>query len=384
VPNDAITVELGLPGLVVLEAVERPDRIDVATEYANDEAVCPRCQRPTWQVHQRSKQRKRDLLLWGKAVWVYIWKRRFRCRACRYVFMEDDPACGRRRRTTRRMRGEMANQAQDATVRSVSRWHGVSEGLVLRSWVEQYGAVAAPTKPHVFIGLDGFCYRKPGRMWTGMWDIQTKKPVAVTPGERQQDIQKLLEKHAERDKVKAVVIDLHEPSRQAIHMAVPQAAIVADKFHVLALAQRALQEVRGGRRLKGSNAWLMHHNVEHLTQEQADRLAQALGEKPELRQAWLLKEGLRAVYRSRDKEKAAEALDDWLKDAAKSGLKPFKRTAGSLRRWRQEVLNYWDHPLTNAMVEGKHNRVKVLKRRAYGYRNDRTFSLRFLNCFHAN
>ncbi len=58
--------------------------------------------------------------------------------------------------------------------------------------------------------------------------------------------------------------------------------------------------------------------------------------------------------------------------------------ARSLRKWREEVLNYWRYPLTNGMVEGKNNRVKVLKRRAYGYRNDRTFSLRILNCFHTD
>jgi transposase len=56
--------------------------------------------------------------------------------------------------------------------------------------------------------------------------------------------------------------------------------------------------------------------------------------------------------------------------------------AGTLGRWHAEVLNYWRYPITNAMVEGKHNRVKVLKRRAYGYRNDRNFMLRILNLIH--
>ena len=65
-------------------------------------------------------------------------------------------------------------------------------------------------------------------------------------------------------------------------------------------------------------------------------------------------------------------------------MPPFVRAASTLRRWRREVLNYWRHPLTNAVVEGKHNRVKVLKWRAYGYRNDRTFLLRILNLVHTD
>jgi len=145
--TDAITVQLRLPGLVVLEAIERSDRIEVATRYESEEAACPRCQRLTWRVHQWRRQRKRDAKLWGKEVWLVLWKRRFRCRPCRYVFTEDDPVCGPRKRTTRRLRGEVALQAQEATVKAVSRWHGVSEGLVQRSWLERYpGSLHRPSR----------------------------------------------------------------------------------------------------------------------------------------------------------------------------------------------------------------------------------------------
>ncbi|HLF75847.1 MAG TPA: transposase, partial [Dehalococcoidia bacterium] len=219
-------------------------------------------------------------------------------------------------------------------------------------------------------------------MWTGLWDIQTRKAVAVMKGERSIDVQRLLERHASRDTVKAVAMDLTEAGRQAVHMALPQSLIVADKFHVVALVHRALQEVRGGRRLPGNDAWLMHRNVERLRPEEGERLAKVLLSDPKLATVWRLKEGLRAVYRKRSREEAQAALTSWLNEASGSGLKPFQRAATSLNKWREEVLNYWDYPITNAMVEGKHNRVKVLKRRAYGYRNDRTFSLRILNLIH--
>ena len=379
---DVITVQLGLSGLAVLEVQELVDRVEIAVEYAQEEVVCPRCQRPTWRVHQRRKQIKRDLRLWGKPVELHLWKRRFRCRPCRYVFTEDDPACGRRKRTTRRLRGEVALQAQEARVKAVSRWHGVSEGLVQRSWLEAYAAISAPAQPHVLLGVDGFCVRRPGVMWTGLWDLQTRRPIAVMKGERSLDVQRLLERHASRDSVKAVAMDLSEAERQAVHLALPQSLIVADKFHVVALVHRALQEVRGGRRLPGNDAWLMHRNVEHLRPEEGERLGKLLRSDLKLATAWRLKEELRAVYHKRTKADAASALQGWLTVAAASGLRPYERTAVSLGKWQAEVLNFWDYPITNAMVEGKHNRVKVLKRRAYGYRNDRTFSLRILNLFH--
>jgi transposase len=275
-----------------------------------------------------------------------------------------------------------AREAQEASVRAVSRWHRISEGLVQRSWVETYGANALPDKPHILLGVDGFCVRRPGVMWTGLWDLQSHRPVAVMKGERRVDVQRLLERHADRETVKAVAMDLAEGSRQAVQMVLPQARIVADKFHVVALVHRALQEVRGGRRLPGNTAWLMHRNVERLRPEEGQRLAQALTADSKLAAAWRLKEGLNSVYRKRTKEGALAALTAWQAEAKASGLRPFQRAATTLGRWQEEVVNFWDYPITTAMVEGKHNRVKVLKRRAYGYRNDRTFSLRILNLFH--
>jgi transposase len=179
-------------------------------------------------------------------------------------------------------------------------------------------------------------------------------------------------------------MDLHEPYRQAVQMALPQAAIVADKFHVIALAHRALREVRRGRRQRGNLAWLLDRGVERLRPGERRRLHAALAADPLLAKAWALKEGLRALYRSLNGVAAEAALAAWLREAEAGGLAPFQRVAGALRRWHGEVLNYWRFPLTNALVEGKHNRVKVMKRRAYGYRNRRVFLLRFLNLVHTD
>lgn len=104
-------------------------RIEVVARYSNEEGACPRCGRTTWHVHQWSQQRKQDANLWSKSVWVLLWKRRFGCRIFRKVFTQADPARSRRRPTTRRSRHKVAHQANEASVRAVARWHGVSERL---------------------------------------------------------------------------------------------------------------------------------------------------------------------------------------------------------------------------------------------------------------
>lgn len=382
--TQAITVELQLAGLEVVGVREDAWAIEVVARYEVGEAPCPHCGRPTTDVHQWRQQRKQDADLWEKTVYVLLWKRRFRCRPCRKVFTEDDPVCGRRRRTTCRLRERMAVQAEETTVRTVARWHRVSEGLVQRSWLEAHSAAQAPTKPHVYLGLDGFCVRRPGTMWTGLWDLDTRSPVAVVPGERTRDTQVMLELHADRQTVRAVSIDLSEAYRQAVQTALPHAAVVADKFHVIALASRALREVHGERRRPGNDAWLLQRAIERLSADDKRRLAAILQRDRALRAAWTMKEELRALYRAPTAAHADEALRGWIADASGSGLPSFVRTANTLSRWRKEILNYWQHPITNAVVEGKHNRVKVLKRRAYGYRNERTFLLRILNLIHTH
>jgi transposase len=159
---------------------------------------------------------------------------------------------------------------------------------------------------------------------------------------------------------------------------------VADKFHVLALAGRALHEVHGETRRPGNLAWLLQRGAEKLNKTERARLLEALSADPRLARAWGLKEALREMYRKQAREEAAAALASWIKEAEGSRLPSFRRTAATLKRWQKEVLNYWRYPITNALVEGKHNRVKVLKRRAYGYRNDRSFMLRILNLIHTD
>jgi transposase len=382
--ENCITIQLRLPGVKVLDVKEDRHWIEVLGQYRTEEAECPRCGRSTWQVHQWHLQQKRDARLWKKVVYLALLKRRFRCRHCRKVFMEPDPVCGARRRTTARLRDTVAGWASEATVRAVARVEGVSEGLVERSWVEKHSVVAPPKQPHVLLGLDGFCVRRPGRMWTGMWDLETGQGVAFVPEERQLSVQRMLVRHASRETVRAVAIDLSEPLRQAVEMALPDAFIVADKFHVLAQAGRALHEVHGEKRRRGTIAWLLQRGVERLTSPERQRVTQALTKEPDLARAWALKEGLRAVYKERRPEDAAAALENWIRLAQASGLRPFQRAGATLKKWQQEVLNYWRYPITNALVEGKHNRVKTLKRRAYGYRNDRSFLLRVLSLIHTD
>ncbi len=92
----------------------------------------------------------------------------------------------------------------------------------------------------------------------------------------------------------------------------------------------------------------------------------------------MLKESFRAWYRETDRSRAEERLGLLAERIANDSLPEFKELLHTLGYWREEILNYFDYRITNGFVEGKYNRIKTIKRMAYGYRNLDNFRMRIL------
>ena len=92
----------------------------------------------------------------------------------------------------------------------------------------------------------------------------------------------------------------------------------------------------------------------------------------------MLKESFRTWYREADRSRAKERLGLLEERIEGDSLPEFKELLHTLDNWREEILNYFDYRITNGFVEGKNNRIKTIKRTAYGYRNMANFRLRIL------
>ncbi len=207
----------------------------------------------------------------------------------------------------------------------------------------------------------------------------------MVSGHRQREVQEFLERLRAPEQVQVVVMDMHEPFRQAVEMCLPQARVVVDKIHVLTHVNRALNQVRSRcqpqRGKKGElfrARYLLLKAVERLTEEERARLLNLLARYPVLRQAWTLKEAFRLWHRSPTRALAEGRLALWEEEVRQHGPAPFHAPFSMLRTWRKEILNYFDHRYTNGFVEGKNNHIKVIKRLAYGYRNNANFRQRIL------
>jgi len=402
VQDDYIAVRLGLPQLKILEQREFDNCIEATVVYRRDEVTCPRCGKVTAKVHDRRRQNKQDRRLRDKAVFLTLIKRRFRCLWCSKVFTEPDEVFGPRRRSSYRFREYLGQEALHQTVRRTAGKEKVGEGLVRRCVAEGIGRmlkVVEVTETPEFIGLDEFSVSGRRLYHTAICDLVKREVMEVVEGRGKQRVEEYLDSLSSPEVVKGVAMDMHEAFRQAVRMCLPRARIVVDKFHLVRHINGALDRVRS--RLQGGNRrgrkqdlfksrYTLLKGAERLTDWERTRLNQLFYHYPELERAWLLKERFRTWYKGRDRGPAEVELDALQRVISDTYLPEFKALLHTLANWREEILNYFDYPISNGFVEGKNNRIKTIKRMAYGYRNMDNFRLRILAanskgtgaCFH--
>ena len=379
--DDCIEVALGLPELKILGQIELEDHFEVTVRYRRDRIACPSCGKMMVKKHDSTFQHKKDRRLRDKEVILTLEKRRFRCLSCGKVFTEPDEIFGSGRRSSQRLRKYLGERAMHQTVSRVAKEEGVSESLVRRSFTEEtacyLGIDERKPKASRVIGLDEFSVKK--RMFdTTISDLEERKVLGIVEGCGKNNLEKYFTALADPEIVEVAVMDMHEPFRQAVQMCLPRANIVVDKFHVIRRVNEALDKMRTrlqGKENKGSreplfrNRYLLLRKAESLSYEEQSKLARLLNHYPELAAAWSLKESLRQWYKNPSHAGAEISLCCWEDSVRKSGLKEFGALLSMFRNWRDEILNYFDYHVTNGFVEGKNNRIKVIKRMAYGYRN---------------
>ena len=388
--EDCIAVALGLPELRILKQEELKDHFEVTVIYRRSEVTCPRCGRVTTKEHDRRRQLKQDRRLRDKVVFLTLMKRRFRCLWCGKVFTEPDEVFGSRRRSSHRFREYLGQEALHQTVKRTAQKEEVGEGLVRRCVAEEIGrrlGVRETKQSPEFIGLDEFSVSGRRLYHTAICNLVEREVMEVVEGQGRQKVEEYLDSLLQPERVKGVAMDMHEPFRQAVEMCLPQAKIVVDKFHLIRHINKAMDKVRS--RLQGGNRrgkrrdlfrsrYTLLKGTERLADREKERLNQLFYCYPELEKAWVFKESFRSWYRETNRSRAEERLGLLEQTIANSALPEFKELLHTLTNWREEILNYFDYRITNGFVEGKNNRIKTIKRMAYGYRNMDNFRMRIL------
>ena len=236
------------------------------------------------------------------------------------------------------------------------------------------------------LGMDEFSLRKGHRYQTLFCDLQLRRRLDVVDGRDKESAKSYLDMLTGPQKAKVVVMDMHGPYRAAVEECLPDAEIVADKMHVVGLVNRALDKVRlrvqgRGRKEKPEvyeGRYVLSRDPADLNEKEKRQLDKLLREYPELRRAWKLKEDFRRWYRQADLRGARLELQAWEREIEAGGPMEYRGLLGTLKQWREQILNYFRHRVTNAYPEGSNNRTKAIQRQAYGYRNTGNLRLRIL------
>jgi transposase len=392
---------LGLAGLRVTRVlVTECDALDLEVESVGRAGRCPHCGGEDLVVKERPVVGVRDLPLAGRVARLLWRKRRWRCRGCGRSHTEQHPALPARQRVSGRFRQRLAARAAGGGAHAeIAREEATSRYQVARALAL---VALAPAGAVRCLSLDEAHHRRGRELATVVSDLDRRRVVEVLEGRSQRIVVDYLRGLSERQRsaIEVVSIDPYDAYRQAIRAELPGARIGADRFHLVRGANAALDAVRrerqrqvGRRRPKGVrrsgqlSTWrpelyrarrLLAKGRERLSERERRRLCELLGADPVIGAAWGLKEAFRAIYRAPDRQEAEARLDRFLGAVDREVLPAFRSFAEGVRQWREELLAYFDEPTSNGYAEGVINKVKVIKRRAYGLPSFESFRHRVL------
>lgn len=193
-----------------------------------------------------------------------------------------------------------------------------------------------------------------------------------------------------RARIRAVATDLGKAYIRAVRDHLPRAVHVFDHFHVIKLFNDKLSAFRrqlyyqltdaGQRRLLKGTRWLLLKNPENLDPErnELERLREALALNTPLTTAYYLKEDLRQIWQQPDKATARRVLRDWIRRAQASGITMLVKFAATLKGHQRGILAYYDYRISTGPLEGTNTKIQLMKRQAYGFRDQEFFKLKIL------
>jgi transposase len=190
--------------------------------------------------------------------------------------------------------------------------------------------------------------------------------------------------------IQAVAIDMWDPYIKAIKRWCPQADIVFDLFHVVRAFSQVIDDIRneefrnadrkGQSTLRGSK-YLFLKNWGNLGGEQQIRLKEILALNQRLSTIYWLKDLLRHIWDYQRPAWAAKVLEQWCAVAREDGHPKLRIFAGRLEGYRHGILNHCRHPMHTSRIEGVNNKIKVIKRVAYGFHDPEYFALKVKQAF---
>jgi transposase len=358
---------------------------------------CSGCGRLVSTLHDISERWIRDLPVLDARTWLLVWRRRVSCPRCGPK-LEELPWLGRYARVTKRLAQSVGRLCEVASIKHVARFFDLSwwtvKSIDKRYLAEKLGPVNL--RNIEVIAMDEFAIQKGHRYATVIVEPRIKQVLWVGRGRSRESIRpffRLLGKDGCK-RLKAVAMDMNGAYEAEVKAHCPQAEIVYDLFHVVTKygrevidrvrrdeAKRVADDNAARTVIKGSRWLLLRNKANIIRVEDRVRLYDLLDANRNLMIVYVLKEDLKQLWQYKYPKAAHRAWKNWHRRAMQSAIEPLRRFARRLKPYVPGILAHCRFGLHTSLLEGINNKIKVIKRMAYGFRDDEYFFLKIRAAF---
>lgn len=381
---------LDLKGVMVKKVRYKKNFVKIHIELPIKEQTCPCCKSKTTKIKDYRTQIIKDIPIRFKTTLLSYRKRRYQCKECGKAFYEKAHFLPKRARKTTRVTEFIVDRLRTKqSMKDIAKDADVSINTVSRLLPPL--AVSAKHLPEVLC-IDEFKGNTGHYQYqVSLMDGKTRKPIDIIECRYKNHLFDYFNKFTleQRKKVKYVVIDLWRPYKDLARIYFPNAKIVADRFHFVRYAVDVVDNVRKQvqnklskserKYFKHSRKLLLSRYDKLKTDKQKEELNYILVNYSEdLRRVYREKEELLEIIQIKDSDRAIKKLNEWVVRNSDSNISALKNCSKTYFNWITEIRNALTVPYTNGAMEGYNNKIKTLKRIAFGFRNFTHFKARIL------
>ncbi|MBG9564901.1 ISL3 family transposase [Brevibacillus agri] len=371
---------LNLPQFNVISIAENEHDFQIRVETNSPPSVCPHCGCvANLYKHDNREQLCMDLPIHGKRVGIMVKRQRYRCRECTQTFWERlDHTIDEKRNCTKRLLVYIEKQSLKRTFVSISEDVGLNEKTIrniFRDYISHLEETVRFETPN-WLGIDEIHIIKPRCVLT---NIEERTLLDVLPNRNKDTVISYLSRLPNRGQIQYVTMDMWQPYKDAVKSVLPKAIIIVDKFHVVRMANQALETIRKQLREGLSpkeRRGLMHDRFillkRHKELTDMDKITLEIWTKnhPSLGIAYELKESYFDIWNCDSRQMAYLKYQDWKAKIPKELQTAFEPLTKAMSNWEEEIFAYFDHRITNAYTESLNSLIRVVNRLGRGYSFD--------------
>jgi transposase len=371
---------LDLKGWTVHSKTQCGGEYVIDAEYTIQPANCPKCGVvDTPYKHGVKPIKYRDSPIRGSAVVILANVQRYRCKHCKETFLQPLGGIQSDMRMTQRCVEYIQTQCLRDTFVRIAEHIGCDDKTVRALAADYIAAMNTRYKAWLpeWLGIDET--QIDGQLRCIITDVKNRVPIDMLPTRDKDAVTTWLNQFRNKRTVKGLAIDMWRPYKDAAQLVFPGLPVVIDKFHVVKMANKALEDVRITLAKDQTKAvgkdWmrrkaLLRMRFKNLDEKGRFGLGMWLDNEPAIKVAYDLKEAFYDIYDAPTKKEAGARLDAWRDSVPvtmKKGKKSFAPLLTATKNWRNEILAFFDHPISNGYTEALNGVAKVINRQGRGY-----------------